>query len=273
MSQIKRLLAILVVFYLIALVFVYVKQRSFIYFPENVSPPEGFVTSLGLEPVGIDVDEVGTITSYFDRPNDGAPLILLFHGNGGSVYHRESMLRDFKEWGAGYLAAEYPGYAGNPGKPTEGTIYSSALAHFDWLVANGVSPDQIIIYGHSLGAASAVHVAAEREAASLVLSAPFLSATAMGRHRMPYFPTSLLLKDKFRSDLKMPKVEEELLVLHGDQDVVIPHEMGKTLASRHLGKAQFITITGARHDMWHMGLKNHVKTVVDRHIAQPTHKH
>lgn len=270
MKQLKRLIVIIVVFYLIAMAFVYVKQRSFIYFPENVAPPDGFVEALGVEPVDIAVGEVGNIRSYFDRPDDGAPVILFFHGNGGSVYHREAKLRDFGDWGAGYLAVEYPGYAGNPAKPTEKTIYKSALAHFDWLIANGINSDQIIIYGHSLGAASAVHVASQRDAASLVLSAPFLSAEAMGRHRMPYFPTGLLLKDKFRSDLKMPNIEEDLFVFHGELDSVIPHEMGRKLAGLHRGEVQFLTISGARHDMWHTGLKKHVRDVVNRHMPEPT---
>jgi hypothetical protein len=134
MKRVKRLLGTFVVLYLIALVFVYVKQRSFIYFPDNSPPPDGFVKALDIEPINVVVTEIGDIRSYFRRPDEGAPVILFFHGNGGAVYHRAAMLRDFQEWGAGYLAAEYPGYAGNPGKPSEITIYNSALAHFDWLV-------------------------------------------------------------------------------------------------------------------------------------------
>lgn len=270
MKQFKRLMFICVVFYLIALIFIYVKQRNFIYFPEHTPPPDGFVDALDIEPVNVTVGETGDIRSYLSLPSDGSPLILFFHGNGGSVYHREAMLRDIQTWGAGFLAVEYPGYAGNPGKPTESTIYESALAHFDWMVTNGVNPERIIVYGHSLGAASAVHVAAEREAATLILSAPFLSASEMARKQMPYFPTNLMLKDKFRSDLKMPNVEEELLVLHGDQDRVIPHEMGKKLAELHRGTFRFITIPGGRHDLWHTGMKDYVRDIVERYTAQPT---
>lgn len=268
MKQFKRLLIIFVVFYLIALVFVYVKQRSFIYFPENTAPPDEFVSAFDLEVVEIEVDGVGGVQSYYKAPETGGPLILFFHGNGGSVYHRAALLSLFKTWGAGYLAVEYPGYAGNPGKPTEKTILDSALSHYDWLIVNGVLSGQIVIYGHSLGAASAVHVAAECDAASLVLSAPFLSATSMGRHRMPFFPAGLLLKDKFRSDLKMAFVDEPLVVIHGSIDRIIPHYMGKMLSERHSGDNTFVTMEGVGHAMFPTQMDRYLKDALFRYALQ-----
>ena len=69
---------------------------------------------------------------------------------------------------------EYPGYAANVGAPNESDILKTALANYDALIAKGITPENIIIFGHSMGAASAVHVAKNRESAraSLRLTLP-----------------------------------------------------------------------------------------------------
>ena len=267
MKFFKRLIFVLVVLYLIALVFVFVKQRSFIYFPENRSPPAEFVSAFNLEIAEVEVEDIGIVRSFFKSAPEGSKTVLFFHGNGGSVYHRTALFKKFDEWDLGYFAVEYPGYADNQGTPTERSILTSANAHYDWLVARGVRPDNIVIYGHSLGAASAVHVASERDATALVLTAPFLSAKAMGRHRMPYFPTDMLLKDKFRSDLKMALVEEPMVILHGNTDLVIPHHMGEALAALHSGEHEFVTIPGAGHMITVDIMETYLKTAVFKHIA------
>jgi pimeloyl-ACP methyl ester carboxylesterase len=264
---IKRFLLILVGFYLIAALAVYLLQRNFIYFPNKNPAPEGFTEQFNLEVIRVAVDEVGEITSYYSAPIDEQPVILFFHGNGGNAYERTAQFQDFQNWQVGFLASEYPGYSENPGPMTETTFFASALAHFDWLVKSGVDPENIVIYGHSLGAASAVHVASERESAGLVLTAPFLSAVSMAQLRMPYFPAGFLLKDRFRSDLKMPKVEEPLLILHGNRDREIPIEMGRQLTALHTGDARFIMIEGARHYMWQKGMTDHIREAVFKYTS------
>lgn len=266
MKLFRRLLFLLVVLYLIALVFVFVKQRSFIYFPENRPPPAEFVSTFGLEVAEVDVTDVGIVRSFLKSAPEDGKTVLFFHGNGGSVYHRAALFKKFDEWDLGYFAVEYPGYADNPGTPTERSILTSADAHYDWLVAHGVRPENIVIYGHSLGAASAVHVASERDATALILTAPFLSAKAMGRHRMPYFPTDMLLKDKFRSDLKMALVEEPLVIIHGTVDRVIPHHMGEALAALHSGEHEFVTIPGAGHMITVDIMETYLKPTIFKYI-------
>ena len=251
MKWVRRILLAALLIYLAVMAFIYVKQRAFMYFPDTSPPPAALrdqgVRGVYLEPENMDVHLTAL---YSPPPTADAPVILFFHGNGGAAYNRQAQMRDFKAWGFGLLAVEYPGYGGNPGTPNETDILATALAGYDWLVAQGVKPKQIFVFGHSLGTASATYVAAKRDAAGLVLTSPFTSTKAMARLSMPYLPTGLLLKDTFRSDLWMVDVEEPLLIIHGDADREVPYAMGKALLTKHKGRHEFVTIKGGGHYLW-----------------------
>ncbi len=114
----------------------------------------------------------------------------------------------------------------------------------------------------ALGAAAAIYVASERQAAGLILSAPFLSMQAMAKKQMPWFPTSLLLQDTYRSDLKIPSVDAPLLILHGDADIVIPHTQSKALFSLHPGDKNYVLIKGGQHNLWNTEMSEHMRAFI-----------
>jgi len=252
--------------YLIALLFVFFMQRSFLYFPPPDPIPAWFLNEHDEQILPINVEGVGEIKSiYGPPPNDAAPVILFMHGNGSAAHQYTVHFQAFQNWNMGYLAVEFPGYADNPGTPNETDILRVSLANYDALIDMGIAPKRIIIYGDSLGAAAAVHVASERDAAGLILSAPFLSMQAMGRKQMPWFPTSILLKDKYRSDLKIASVTEPLLLLHGDADDLIPHAQGKALYDLYQGDdKQFVLIKSGRHHLWNTEMPAHIKAAIER---------
>jgi len=271
MKWMLRLLTIAAIVYLSVLVFVYVFQRNFIYFPLKQPVPKGFEQFYNVKSVEIDVDGIGAIKSVFHPPEPGEPFIMVFHGNGSEAYQLTAEIDSFHEWGAGFLMVEYPGYGLNPGKPSEGSILTTAEAHYEWAVSQGIDPESVVLYGHSLGAASAIHLASERQCGLLVVSAPFLSARAMGKRQMPFFPTGLLLKDQYRSDLKMPKVEAPLLVIHGRKDRVIPHAMGKALSELHSGKNTFVSVENANHNnLWRSEMPSKIKQAIFANIYDET---
>ena len=249
--------------YLAALFFVYFAQRSFMYFPPSGGVPDGFLSEHNAQIISIEVEGIGRIKSiYMPPPNESAPVILLMHGNGSAAHQYTAHFAAFKKWGVGYLAVEYPGYGGNPGRPNERDILRTALANYDALVEKGIKPEHIFLYGDSLGAAAAIYVVSEREASGLILSAPFLSMQAMARRQMPWFPTSLLLKDKYRSDLKITSVDAPLLVLHGGADAVIPYTQGKALFDLHQGDKKFVLIKGGQHNLLNTEMPEHIRAFI-----------
>jgi fermentation-respiration switch protein FrsA (DUF1100 family) len=82
----------------------------------------------------------------------------------------------------------------------------------------------------------------------LVLEAPFASAVSVAASVYPFVPVRFLMKDQFRSDLRIRKVTAPVLIVHGDRDTVIPIESGERLYSLIEGPKRFLRIPGAGHE-------------------------
>jgi hypothetical protein len=125
--------------------------------------------------------------------------------------------------------AEYRGYGGNAGTPSESGLVADGAAALDFLDGEGIAPNRLVIYGESLGSGVAVFLAAQREVASLILEAPFTSVAEVAQHHYSFIPASALLRDRFDSRAKIGNVRVPILVLHGERDRVVPLRYGRAL--------------------------------------------
>ena len=125
-----------------------------------------------------------------------------------------------------YLIIAYRGFSGNEGKPTESGLYEDAKSAKIWLNNNGVKDKDIILYGESLGTAVAVDLASKHTFAGIILESPFTSMTRLAQKYYPIFPVKIILKDKFDSINKIQKINSPLLVMHGEEDTIVPFSMG-----------------------------------------------
>ena len=105
-----------------------------------------------------------------------------------------------------------------------------------------------MLWGESLGTGVALALAAERPVARIVLEAPFLSAVDIAAGAYPYVPVRWLMKDQFRSDLRVAKVTAPVLVVHGDRDTVIPISSGQLLYKLITSPKRFVRIAGGGHE-------------------------
>ena len=90
-------------------------------------------------------------------------------------------------------------------------------------------PESIVAYGELLGSGQAVRLAAERPVAGVVLEAPLTSTVDVGRSIYFWLPLSLLITDQYNVERDIRAVTAPLLILHGEQDEVIPVDMGKRI--------------------------------------------
>jgi fermentation-respiration switch protein FrsA (DUF1100 family) len=135
----------------------------------------------------------------------------------------------FAQHDHGVLMLQYRGYGGNPGIPTEIGLYADGAAALDFLAAEGIPPNRLVLYGESLGSGVAVTLAAQREVAGLVLEAPFTSVAEVAQHHYSFMPASALVRDRFDSLAKIGGVRAPILILHGEQDRVVPIRFGRAL--------------------------------------------
>jgi alpha-beta hydrolase superfamily lysophospholipase len=248
MIRIKRVLmtflAILALCYLGLMGTACALQRS-ILFPAPRSPLQEPPQRPGfrrLTPPG------GPVVDVLHLPaGPGQPTMVHFHGNGEQLAGQVELGEALHERGLGFLAVEYPGYGTNPGTPSEEGLYRAAEVALAELRASGVGPESTVLSSRSLGGGVAVEMAKRGHGARMVLLAPFTSIVDMANHAFPVLPARLLVRDRFDNAAKALGISIPVLILHGDQDEVIPVEMGQRLG-RLFPNATMETIPGARHN-------------------------
>jgi fermentation-respiration switch protein FrsA (DUF1100 family) len=247
MSTLKAVLVVSLSAYLGFVALLYVAQRAMMYFPETLrtAPADaGFPEAIE---VVLDTADGERVIAWQVPPRGDAPLFLYFHGNGGALRYRVDRFRALTADGSGLVALSYRGYAGSSGRPSEeGLLLDAAAAHA--FAASHHPASKLVVWGESLGSGVAVALAAEKPVAGVVLEAPFLSAVDIGAAAYPYIPVRWLMKDQFRSDLRIGKVKAPVLILHGDRDAVVPIESGERLYALINSPKRFVRFPGGGHE-------------------------
>jgi hypothetical protein len=221
-----ELVSWLVAVYAVICVVAYLGNRLFMYFPDptRTAPVEAGLDNV--KEIEIAVADGVTLVAWHAPAKDDKPTILYFHGNGANAASRAPKIETIRESGFGVFYLNNRGYGGSGGIPTEKNNVADAIAAYDHLIGLGVPAGKIVAYGESLGSGQAVRLAAEKPLAAVVLEAPLTSTVDVARTTYFWLPLGLLITDKYDNERKIRFVTAPVLVLHGQQDAVIPVEMG-----------------------------------------------
>ena len=118
--------------------------------------------------------------------------------------------------------------------------------------------------GANRWSAVAIALAADNPVGCLVLEAPFTSAVDVGAQHYWFLPVRLLMRDQFRSDLCIGKVRAPVLVVHGENDTIVPINLGERLYSLVRMPKRFVRVAGAGHN----DLGIHAVAAAKRFIAE-----
>ncbi len=186
---------------------------------------------------------------YVEPYPPGEPLayVLFFHGNAGNISHFLDKIEGLSRHGLAVLAIDYRGFGLSQGRPSEKGAYLDAEAAYKHLLARpGVSPDDVVIYGYSLGGAVGTELAMHSPARALVLESTFTSIRDMSSEKMPFIPR-FLVRPIFETQKKIGQLKIPALFVHGLQDDVVPASMGRRLHEAHPGPKDIMLIPGAGH--------------------------
>lgn len=245
-----RLIFLLAGGYLGLIVLVYFGQRFLQYYPNRSYPgkPANYGVAEMQEIKARTEDGLELLAWFVPPKNKDGKIIVFYHGNAGHIGHRGFKMRQYIDAGYGVYLCEYRGYGGNPGSPDERGLYQDARAGLKWLDENGYTPAQWIIYGESLGSGPAVQMAQEFQPKILILESVFSSAVDVGKKVYFWLPVDLLLKDRYDNISKIKSIRSSLLMLHGDEDEVIPYALGKKLYDAANDPKQLVTIERGNHN-------------------------
>jgi len=184
------------------------------------------------------------------KDSSSGPWLLFCHGNASDISYPDYILRYkiFNKIGINVLAIDYRGFGESGGKPSEEGLYNDALTAYNYLNKTiKISPERIIIYGHSLGAAVAIDLATKVQAGAIVAKAAFKSVPDMGQQLYPFLPMNLLVKNKFMSIDKVSSIAYPKLFIHSIEDEIISINDGKALFEKAIQPKSFLQIKG-NHD-------------------------
>jgi len=223
----------------------YFAQRSLMYFPETIRTPPAAAGLPQAQEVVLDTADGHKVIAWHVPPRDGKPVVIYFHGNGGSLRLRVDRFQRIAAAGVGLVALSYRGYGGSSGRPTEDGLIEDARAAYAYAVAH--HPQRIALWGESLGSGVAVALAAESKVDRIILDAPFTSTVDVAAAIYWFLPVRLLMKDQFRSDQRIKSVKVPVLILHGEADEVIPISYGERLYEMIPGEKRMVRFPGGYH--------------------------
>lgn len=216
-------LALLVMFYFGGLYFF---QEYFYLNPDKVytSPQEAQIPQFEEKPIQMP-DGVKIMTWYAKGEKD-KPAILFFHGNRGQIATSAPHLMRYLMNGYTVIIPEYRGYASTGGKFTQKSVYRDAVQAYDYLKKQG--HNRIFVFGFSMGTSVATFVASQKRPAGLILAAPFYSLKKLVSEKQYPF-AELILKNEMPTNHYIRKFHNPTLIIHGEEDTLVPSYHGKEL--------------------------------------------
>lgn len=165
----------------------------------------------------------------------GTPVIIFFHGNGEIVADYDDVARQYISMGISFIPIDYRGYGISTGSPSASSLIKDAHLVFEYLVKRMMALDMngpVIIMGRSLGSAPALEIASRYtdQVSGLIIESGF-SFTLPLMRLMGIDPNGYGLneEDCFKNYLKVQHYAGPLLIIHAEQDIIIPVYEAKRL--------------------------------------------
>lgn len=247
-------------------------EHGFIFFPEKQIEATPRDHGLAYEEIYFRTDDGLRLNGWW-IPGTGSPLtILWFHGNGGNISHRlDNITLRHNLLGTNIFIFDYREYGRSEGRASEEGTYRDAEAAIRYLRSRkDVDPSKIVFLGESLGSAVAVEMATRYDCAALILESPFLSIPEIAKVSFPLLPVGSLLQTRYDTLSKIEQITAPLLVVHGENDEIVPFRQGQRLFEAAREPKEFYGIKGARHnDLYLIGGLAYLETL-NRFLSRVT---
>ena len=248
-NSLVSILGVFVLFYAAFVLLIYIFQSHFIFFPEknlNQNPTD----------VGLDFEDVNFTSSdgvklhgWFISVKNSIGVLLFCHGNAGNISHRLESIQTFTRLGLNVFIFDYRGYGQSQGKMTESGSYLDVTAAWNYLIkTKNLDPQNMVIFGRSLGGSIATWLAQNNNQAALIIESTFTSTRDMAVKHYPFLPVRLLLKFDFQTINYIQKVKSPILIIHSENDEIVPISQGQKLFVTAKEPKEFLKIQGGHND-------------------------
>lgn len=233
-------------------------QREVIFDPQTGARPWWRDPPAGTEIYDLPLADGEKVHAWFwQSPLAGAPTVLYLHGARWNLNGSAFRMEGWTHMGYSVLAIDYRGFGASTARlPSEQSATEDAIAALRELARRQPDPARRFLYGHSLGGAIAIDLAARPDlpaVAGLIVESSFTSMSDMvGTLKWGWLPgASLLVTQPFDSIDKVATLKLPMLFLHGTEDHVVPPAMSDALYAAARGVPpdlkRLVKIEGASH--------------------------
>ncbi len=234
--------------YMIVVAGVFFFQRLIVFQPEQLEKNHSFSFPASFEEHWLETKDGVRINGLF-FPTSAGPskgLILYFHGNRGHLQRWGNEHTDFTSRGYDIFIIDYRSYGKSQGRATEPGLYQDAQSAYRW-ASERYSSDQIVLYGRSLGAAVASHLATKVDARMLILETPFYSFRDAVRKKVPWLWTPYSFEVEFPNYRHIQQLDYPVHIFHGTSDRLVRYSSAVKLKPLLDCADCFVTIEGGGH--------------------------
>ncbi|MEO1513845.1 MAG: alpha/beta fold hydrolase [Bacteroidota bacterium] len=221
-NRVIWILAVCAFLYLLSLLLVYLLEDRFVFRPTGLSDTHQFEFDHRHEERFWEAEDGTRIHSLF-FPAQGVKkgIVLYFHGNADNLQRWGRYTVDFTSRGYDVWAVDYRGYGKSGGQVDEDWFYKDAYQMYQQC-REEYEPQEIVLYGRSLGSAVATHLAAQVRARLLILETPFDNIQSVFHAQMPVSFLPFRLKNQFPNDQFIQRVQYPICIVHGTADDLVP---------------------------------------------------
>lgn len=199
-----------------------------------------------------------------------APVVFYLHGARWNLTGNLNRIAQLRRFGFSVFAIDYRGFGKSDGDlPSEAMVYEDARAGWRWVAAHEPDPARRFIYGHSLGGAVAVDLAASlgagRDGArGLIIESSFTNFAEMTSEITRGLFPSAMLTQKFDSLGKIAQVRMSVLVVHGEGDRYVPVRFSEALyAAAPMPKRLLLVPNGSHNNSLAVGGSEYRQALVE----------
>ena len=205
---------------------------------------------LAFEAMTIETDDGESLCGWTIAVGRPRACILYFHGNGGNLSLWAPILSSIAAHGYAIMAFDYRGYGVSTGQPTERGLYHDVEAAVKEFWRHPSTRAPVVYWGRSLGVAMASYAATIRKPTGLILESGFPDARSLMRRSPLLWLLAHLSRYRFPAAKFLGRAGSAVptLVLHGDDDHIVPIDQGRALFKAIAGPKRFVTLHGGDHN-------------------------
>jgi len=222
--------------------------EKLIFRPVKLNTDHPFQFPLEYEEINFYPQPQITINALHFKVKNPKGIILYFHGNKDNLARWGTIASEFSKYQYDVIAFDYRGYGKSTGKPTEENLFNDALFCYHQIMER-ITPENVILFGRSLGTGIASWLAAQVNPSKLILETPYYDMHDLVNKFIPSYFLKNIFYLKFSSYSYLKHSRFPILILHGTKDTVVPYKSGQKLfESIQNPNKQMVTFYGGKHN-------------------------